>query len=216
MYGDDELKSRRIAEVVREDVERWMSKADEMLAASGIPCIAIPGNDDDDFVGELLERSTRIENCEDRVVRVDGFQVLGLGYSNPTPWASPRELSEADLAERLEQAAQSLDPDVPAIFNVHVPPHNSGLDFAPELSADRGMVGGGRTVPVGSTGVVAAIERHQPVLGLHGHVHESRGAFKLGASLCLNPGSEYNTGRLRGVIVRLAPDRVVGHQFVTA
>ena len=216
LHGDDQLKSQRILEVVREDVERWMTKADELLTASGIPCVAIPGNDDDAFVGELLEQSARIENCEERVVRVDGFQVLGFGYSNPTPWSSPRELSEDDLAERLDRAAQFLDPDLPTIFNVHVPPHNSGLDFAPELGADRGMIGGGRTVPVGSTGVVAAIERYQPVLGLHGHVHESRGAFKLGRSLCLNPGSEYNTGRLRGVIVRLAPEGVVGHQFVTA
>jgi Icc-related predicted phosphoesterase len=216
LHSDDERRGERVLEVVREDVERWMAKADHLLAASGIPCVAIPGNDDDVFVGELLEQSTQIVNCEERVVQVDGFQVLGFGYSNPTPWASPRELSEEDITDRLDRAAQALDADRPTIFNVHVPPHNSGLDFAPELRPDRGMVGGGRTVPVGSTSVVAAIERYRPVLALHGHVHESRGAFRLGNSLCLNPGSEYNTGRLRGVIVRLAPDGVVGHQFVTA
>jgi Icc-related predicted phosphoesterase len=62
---------------------------------------------------------------------------------------------------------------------------------------------------VGSTAVRAAIERHQPLLGLHGHVHESPGSERLGATLCLNPGSEYGDGVLRGAIVDLEEERGV-------
>jgi Icc-related predicted phosphoesterase len=93
-----------------------------------------------------------------------------------------------------------------AVFNVHCPPSDTHLDQAPLLDDDLRPVvdaSGIRTTSVGSTSVREAIERHQPVLGLHGHVHESPGASKLGASLCLNPGSEYGDGILRGAIVDL-------------
>ena len=68
-------------------------------------------------------------------------------------------------------------------------------------------------IPVGSTAVRAAIERYQPMLALHGHVHESAGATRLGRTLCINPGSEYHTGRISGCLIQLRADRVV-HQFV--
>jgi len=56
---------------------------------------------------------------------------------------------------------------------------------------------------VGSTAVRHVIERHRPLLGLHGHVHESRGLWRFGRTLCLNPGSEYPEGILRGARVEL-------------
>jgi Icc-related predicted phosphoesterase len=67
----------------------------------------------------------------------------------------------------------------------------------------------------GSHSVRAAIEKQQPLLGLHGHLHESRGAFRIGRTLCLNPGSEYGEGILRGVIVTLTPEKVLSYQFVS-
>jgi Icc-related predicted phosphoesterase len=59
------------------------------------------------------------------------------------------------------------------------------------------------------------IDRHQPCLTLHGHIHESPGAVSLGRTRSINPGSEYAEGVLRAVLVTLAPGRVLGHQFVT-
>ena len=56
---------------------------------------------------------------------------------------------------------------------------------------------------VGSVSVRKVIEKYRPLLGLHGHIHESRGLVKLGNTLCINPGSEYLDGVLRGVIVDL-------------
>ena len=58
------------------------------------------------------------------------------------------------------------------------------------------------------------IEEYQPLLALHGHIHESRGEARIGRTLCINSGSEYNSGRIHGVTVKLAPDEVVSHQFV--
>ena len=46
-------------------------------------------------------------------------------------------------------------------------------------------------IHAGSTAVRASIEKHQPLVGLHGHIHESKGFVTLGRTLCLNPGSEY-------------------------
>jgi Icc-related predicted phosphoesterase len=203
-------------QVIRAEVERWVARADERL--NGTPCIAIPGNDDEDFVGEVLSTGERLTNAEGRIVELGPFQVLSFGYSNPTPWNSPRELEEDELLERLEALARELDPERPAVFNVHPPPYNSGLDLAPEIDENFKLVGGGtsRLVPVGSRAVATVIERVQPLLTLHGHVHDSRGSTTIGRTVCLNPGSEYNVGVLRGAIVRLTEDKVLGHQFVAA
>jgi uncharacterized protein len=218
LNADPDKRAKRMAKVVREDITRWAAVADERLAAASVPCVAIPGNDDDDEVGEVLNASRLITNADGTVVDFGDFQVLGLGYSNPTPWNSPRELSEEELGERLLAAGEKLDPARPTIFNVHVPPHASGLDTAPELNEDLSLAsaGGMQSVAVGSTAVTEAIKRFQPVVSLHGHVHESRGAFRIGNTLCLNPGSEYNTGVLRGVIVRLSVEKALSYQFVAA
>jgi Icc-related predicted phosphoesterase len=58
------------------------------------------------------------------------------------------------------------------------------------------------------------IERYQPLLSLHGHVHESPGAMHIGRTLCINPGSAYHTGRIAGCLVKLEGERA-RHQFVT-
>jgi uncharacterized protein len=49
----------------------------------------------------------------------------------------------------------------------------------------------------------------QPLVGLHGHIHESSGIRRLGRrkGLILNPGSDYSTGALNGALVSLHKDR---------
>jgi Icc-related predicted phosphoesterase len=69
--------------------------------------------------------------------------------------------------------------------------------------------------PVGSTAVREAIERQRPLLGLHGHVHESAGVEKIGRTVCINPGSDYGDGILRGAIVELDRDRGVRNWQLT-
>jgi len=77
------------------------------------------------------------------------------------------------------------------------------------------MVARGEMVPVGSKSIRDAIEKHQPLLGLHGHIHESRGSFKIGRTICVNPGSEYTEGILRGTIANLDKDSVKGFMLTS-
>ena len=68
---------------------------------------------------------------------------------------------------------------------------------------------------VGSTAVRSAIEKFQPLLGLHGHIHESKGSIKIGRTLCVNPGSEYSEGVLKGVMMNLDEKGVRSFQFTS-
>jgi Icc-related predicted phosphoesterase len=203
-------------QVVRDDLERWMALA-AARADGQPPRFVIAGNDDPWFVDEILDRSGSVEFCDDRIVRVAGHEMLSCSYANPTPWNSPRELPEDDLYERVKLLAEQLEEPQRAIFNLHVPPYGSGLDTATQLDDDlRPVYRGGQPVqvPVGSRAVRQLLEDYQPLLGLHGHIHESRGEARIGRTVAINSGSEYNTGRLHGVVVRLAADRVASHQFV--
>jgi Icc-related predicted phosphoesterase len=203
--------------VVREDLARWIALADERVGGDDTHLYAIAGNDDPWFVDEMLDRATAIELCDDRVVRVGDHEMISCSYANPTPWNSPRELDEDALYKRVKALADQLESPATAIFNLHVPPYDSGLDRATELKADlTPRYSGGQPVeiPVGSRAVRQVIEECQPLLALHGHIHESRGEARIGHTLAINSGSEYNTGRLHGVIVKLGAERVISHQFV--
>jgi Icc-related predicted phosphoesterase len=154
--------------------------------------------------------------CDHRVVRVGPHEMVSCAHANPTPWDSPRELDESELYRHLKQLADRLEAPERAIFNLHVPPHDSGLDVAVRIREDlTPEIRNGQPVEaaVGSTAVRQIIEEYQPLLSLHGHIHESRNATRIGRTLALNSGSEYASGRLHGVIVELAPDDVVKHQF---
>jgi Icc-related predicted phosphoesterase len=210
--SDQEALFHDVAEL---ELRRWIEVAAER--ANGVQPYVIAGNDDPWYVDELLANAPGLVFCDDRVVRVGDHEMISLSYANPTPWASPRELEEDALYARLRALADSLERPEASIFNLHVPPYDSGLDRAPKLKADLTPVySGGHPVPipVGSTAVRQLIEEVQPLLALHGHIHESRGEVRIGRTLAINSGSEYNTGRLHGVVVQLGPDRVISHQFV--
>jgi Icc-related predicted phosphoesterase len=219
---DEELRDELFKTVVSESIRRWVAIADERLEGRPIRCIAYPGNDDEPWVDAILSSSQVIENADGRVVDLGRHELLGMGYSNPTPFNSPRELPETELERRLEELIATMRSPRTSIFALHVPPANSGLDMAPRLRDQGGELrvvsSAGHTVmaAVGSTAVRRVIERHQPLLGAHGHVHESRAVARLGRSVCFNPGSEYSEGVLRGALVVLEPDQVVSCQLVAA
>jgi Icc-related predicted phosphoesterase len=201
-------------------VEGWLRLAEERLAGQGVMCLIAPGNDDHPFVGDLLRTSSLVINPEQEVVELPGgFPVISVGYSNITPWDSPRELPEDKLLDMIEKEAARLPDMSRAVFNLHVPPKDTPIDQAMLLDDQfRPLLRGGSPVVagVGSAAVRAAIERHQPMLALHGHIHESRGEARLGRCLSLNPGSEYSEGVLRGVIVTLSQKKGVrGYQLVS-
>ncbi len=218
MADHGEALDRAFEAVIGQSVEEWVAVADEKLKAAGIPCLVMPGNDDPPLVKRAMNQASWLVQAEDRIVELGPYQVLSLGYSTPTPWDSPREITEEEMAAKIAALAAQLDRGKPVIFNVHNPPYDTGTDRAYELTPDmRIKTAGGepQLVPVGSRAVREAIERIQPVLALHGHIHESRAMGSLGRTKVCNPGSLYTEGALQGVIVSLQRDRVKAHKFVT-
>jgi Icc-related predicted phosphoesterase len=214
---DARARDQLFERVMLDELRRWIELADERLEEIGAELFIIAGNDDPWSVDDVLRSGERVVFCDDQVVRVDGHEMMSLSYANPTPWKSPRELDEPELYARLRALADQLEEPETAIFNLHVPPYDSELDRAIEISPDLTRVyKGGQPVeiPVGSHAVRQIIEEVQPLLALHGHIHESRGSVRIGRTLAINSGSEYGTGRLHGVSVRLAEDGVVSHQFL--
>jgi Icc-related predicted phosphoesterase len=200
--GRDELLHRLMSERVQE----WLDLATERLADSPVPLYLIPGNDDEFGIDEILNAPGHSPvNADGRVLEMPGdLELLASGWSNHTPWATPREETEEQLYERLDALASQVRDPRRAVFMIHVPPHDSGLDTAPILDENlRPTVSAGDVLrgPVGSTAVRRIIETYQPVLAIHGHIHESGGERKIGDTLCINPGSEANAGILRGYLV---------------
>jgi Icc-related predicted phosphoesterase len=186
-------------------VERWMKMADDKLAGKGIRVFVCPGNDDQLEIDEVVEAANTVELGEGRVVEIDGFQLAASGWANRTPWDTYREEDEPDLKKRIDAmlASVTAEPER-TIYSLHCPPYGTGLDDAPQLTAEMDLKDAGRsTVPVGSTAVRQAIEEHQPALSLHGHIHEARGTTRLGKTLCINPGSSYEQGQLLGAVIDL-------------
>jgi Icc-related predicted phosphoesterase len=196
-------------------LERWMALADERLDGTELRCYVCPGNDDSPETDEVLRRSRRVEVAEGRAVDLgDGFSMLSTGWSNITPWQTYRELPEPELAARIEAMIPSDAEMGRTVFNFHCPPYASGLDDAPEVDEDLNVKDAGRSlIPVGSTAVREAILKHQPLLSLHGHIHEGKGVTRLGKTLSINAGSLYEQGVLQGVLVEL--DRKKGIKTYT-
>ena len=204
---------------ITETVEGWLALAEERLDGSDVLCFMAPGNDDPPFVDAMLRTSSRVINPEGALVELPGgFPMISVGYSNPTPWDSPRELPEDELAAYIAKQADALGSTDRVIFNFHVPPRETPIDQAALLDAEfRPIMKGGMPViaGVGSSAVREALERYQPMLSLHGHIHESRGEARIGRTLAINPGSEYSEGVLRGAIITLSPKKGVrGYQLV--
>jgi uncharacterized protein len=213
----EEERERWFEEVMLKAFRGWLELAEERLVGTDVRCFVMPGNDDPTSLEEVIETAPLVESCDEKVVEFDGYKMLSLGYSNITPWKSPRELDEPALLERIVALAEQIEDHTSAVWNIHVPPRDSMLDTAAELDEDFNMVLIGKQphmIPVGSSAVREAIERYQPLVALHGHIHESPGATHIGRTLCVNPGSDYQTGRISGCLVNLRGGRV-NHQFVT-
>lgn len=215
---DEAAREALFEEVMLDELRRWIALGDERMAPQGIDVFVMGGNDDPFSVDEVLSAASHVVNCDDRIVMVGPHEMISCSFANHTPWDSPRELDEDALYARIKRLADQLERPESAIFNLHVPPYDTGLDRAIEV--DRETMthvyrkGQPNEVPVGSTAVRQIIEDYQPMLSLHGHIHESRGEARLGRTLALNTGSEYNSGRIHGAVIVLGDAEVVSHQFV--
>ena len=207
---DEEGIENLFRDVITQRLERWVTIAEERLAESDVRFFWMAGNDDQEIVDEVIQRSARLVFSDGRHVQVlDGWELITLGLSNETPWSCPRDVSEEELARRIDELAARVSDFSRCIFNIHVPPAGTKLDQAPELDGElrpRLDAGGLRMASVGSTAVREAIERYAPALALHGHIHESAGVDKIGKTVCINPGSDYQEGVLRGALVVLGEE----------
>jgi len=205
IHADPDGGPKLFHKVIRQSLRDWMALAEERLRQLGIQVYISPGNDDDPVVDEALNESSFVINPEEKVVELaPGIPMLSFGFSNPTPWNSPRELPEDEIGRRLTALADKMPEGYLTIYNVHVPPKDTPIDQAAKLDANlKPVVEGGQVamIGVGSSSVRDLIMSRQPSLGLHGHVHEASGAIRLGKTICINPGSEYSDGVLRGALI---------------
>ncbi len=210
----NELFSKMMTERLKE----WIKIA-ETIKDKGIKCYIMPGNDDRLEVDTVFNTSEFIVNPEGKVIWLDeNHEMISTGYSNISPWKAPRDIPEEELTKKIESMTSKVKNMNNCIFQLHCPPYNSQLDLAPELDETlkpRIETGGFKMVPVGSTAVHDAIEKYQPFLGLHGHIHESSGTTKIGRTILFNPGSEYAEGILRGVILIFDEKKLHRYMFIT-
>jgi Icc-related predicted phosphoesterase len=200
-------------------VVEWIRLAEERLGKTDVKCYISPGNDDLFDVDAVLNSSSYVINPEEKVVSIDGeHEMITLGYTNHTPWNSPREVDEGELGQKIERLAAGVKDMKTAIFNIHVPPINTPIDRAPMVDKDLKVVvksGQAQMTSAGSSACRAAVEKHQPMLGIHGHIHESHGFVMIGRTLCANPGSEYGEGVLRGFLTEIDGDKIKSHMLTT-
>jgi Icc-related predicted phosphoesterase len=180
--------------------------------------IVCPGNDDRTLVDDVIEEHKDVINAEGKVINIDEtHEMVSTGWVNPSPWKTAREEEDDKLEARLEKYVSQVKDKSSAIFNFHAPPFQSKLDEAPLLDKDFNPViqsGSVVMVPVGSRAVRKMIEKYQPLLGLHGHIHEASGSFKIGRTYCVNPGSEYAEGIIRAFFIELKGNKILRLQRI--
>jgi Icc-related predicted phosphoesterase len=212
--GELDKDPNRVHEIFKQEVlkvvQQWMDLADKKLDGTDLKVFCSPGNDDMDEVDDIIRSSKRVLLVEGLVTQLDAHhEMIASGWSNRTPWNTEREEDEDQLKVRYEAMISKLKDTKNAVFNIHVPPYKSGLDEAPELDKDlRPVLAGNSMIPVGSKALREAIEKNQPLIGLHGHIHEGRGTTRIGKTLCINPGSLYEQGILQGALVALGKNEI--------
>ncbi len=220
MSGNPDAMNALFMELAHERVRTWMRLVRERLTPTGIPLVMNVGNDDTDDVLGLL-KAEGPENLlipEGQVVRAGPYEIFGCGYANMTPWHCPRDLEEPELQAFLDKTSTQIDSPRQTILDLHAPPVDTSLDLAPQLDENfkpktvRGEILLGH---VGSTSVRQLIESLHPVVGLHGHIHESKGIDEVAGTPVYNPGSSYFSGNLQGLLLDLTGTEVAAHLFTT-
>lgn len=224
LASDEAAVDTMFHDLARARLESWLDLAETRLSGTGIKCYITGGNDDyPDVLAALGEGDGQsVFPCEGRVVDLDGkHTMVSLGTSTPTPWHTPREVPDEELGTMIEDLVAQVGDVQQCVFNFHDPPIDSTLDTCPMLDwttdPPSQIVKAGQVVlyGAGSQSVRKSIETHQPLLGLHGHIHEASGIVKIGRTICANPGSEYGEGILRGLLVNFADEEVKSYQLTT-
>jgi Icc-related predicted phosphoesterase len=208
--------------VMKDTLTEWVDRAEHFLSDLGVTCYLTGGNDDYQEIVDAVRDTPHVKNADNKVIKIDDLHdMVNLGWSNPTPWKCPRDHSEEDLEAATEKLLSSVADVQNCVFNVHVPPINCGLDTVPKLDTSvyppKPVFDKGQSVMIGagSTSIRREVEKHQPLVHLCGHVHESRGTTRIGRTLIVNPGSDYLEGMLRGAIVNIVDKKVLSFQLTS-
>lgn len=224
----DDLKSSQekvdklFMSVMKDSLLKWVDRAETFLATLGVTCYLTGGNDDYQEIIDAIPDTPHMKNADQKLLKIDELhEMVNLGWSNYTPWKCPRDHTEEELGALMEKMMSSVSDPANCVFNVHVPPINSGLDTAPKLDESvyppKPVFDKGQAVMfgAGSSAIRHEVEKYQPLLDLCGHIHESRGTTRIGRTVVINPGSEYQMGILRGAIVSIADKKVLSWQLTS-
>jgi uncharacterized protein len=205
LRGDPQRSAQLVEGLVLHRIEQWVTLMDETARKKGYTFYVSPGNDDPFKVDTVLNSTQFVINPEEQVTQVhEQIEMITCGYTHPSPWNTDRELPEEEFYRKLETLASQVKNPARSIFSLHAPPYNTKLDIGPRLSKDfqiQADLGAPPVEHVGSTAVRKLIEVYQPLVAMHGHIHESAGMDKIGKTRCFNPGSEYAQGILRGILL---------------
>ena len=200
-------------DVILEHMTMLMNLLTSKILPPNLKIIVSLGNDDPYYLDDLINKYQTdqiligINNC----FYIDEYCVVNFEYTQPTPWETPRELSENIIEKKIDTLLM-LNRSEYYLFNFHCPPYNTLIDCAPKIDKNfKPVIRGGELVNshVGSKAIRRIIEKYQPICSLHGHVHESPGKFNINKTICFNPGSEYERGILRGYIIEIDKHTVV-------
>ena len=208
--------------VMKDSLLKWVDRAETFLSEIGVTCYLTGGNDDYQEILDAIQDTPHVKNADHKLVKIDEVHdMVNLGWSNPTPWKCPRDHTEEELEAMTEKLVSSVSDKQNCVFNIHVPPINCGLDTAPKLDASvyppKPVFDKGQAVMfgAGSIAIRREVEKHQPLVDLCGHIHESRGTTRIGKTLVINPGSDYPEGMLRGAIVNIGDKKVLSFQLTS-
>ena len=209
---DADAQSVLFKRLVLERVHEWAAFAADKLKGTDIPLVALPGNDDFHEIDDILTQAAHFDFHEMQVCEFKGgYQMLFCGGSTPTPWDTEREYSEEQYVARFAELLPQVGDMDRCIFNVHVPPLGTALDACPKLDENLRVVyemGLPAQIHAGCQTLIDIIKEHQPLLGLHGHIHEGRAKINIGKTICINPGSVYPEGILQGAMITLRHGQV--------
>jgi Icc-related predicted phosphoesterase len=138
---------------------RGLEKLAPVLQKRAERMYVIPGNHESEADIARMCEEFGFHNFHGQTIQIEAYTVAGLGYSNPTPFNTPGEYSEQELAARLKK----FDGLNPLILICHAPPKDTKLDRA------------GEGQHFGSTAVRDFIVRNQPAYFYCGHIHEAAG-----------------------------------------
>jgi len=216
LKSNHEEVEKIIQEKAQQRLIQWLDLLVKTIDTNKIKVIVMPGNDDDYSIDPVIQsyEDKGIIWCLDRVIMFADLEIISLAHVNPTPWDTPREAGEKQITGMIKKLVKQLRDPGKSIFNFHAPPYKTRIDLAPDLDRNKKpIVVGGQVcmIHAGSRAVKKAIETYQPLLGLHGHIHESSGVEKIRNTICINPGSEYGEGILRGYVIEVSHHKVENH-----